>query len=456
MEMLLEEATKKYSIKNKIEKEDYELPINEFILKIYLNCDPGSYGKFFSNKLIYDLKKEYGRSVGRVDDNLDRGDIFFNHFPNMYYMYDSDKLESTYYEIKISFLGKSNFFTIRNLRFYQELDGFLITFVNCKNNFEPSFYLIDKKDLYEECGLTFTVMNGTKDRNKNNTDVGYGTTIKLYSSQYFEFEDRNKLNGTEYTDLLEHFKKLNEEYKEKFKKVEKKYESNLPRFYALGKYYLSNNFVDNYFSFLTEISKTKDCDFFKKIIDSKYISKEKTSKKFRNVGDNFFVDSKLSNEIMKKHISMICSKLNGNSIFYNNNQLNSIVDSELEGEILYLLRYDDSIDYISSYLNCDEEVVRSFKYKKEKFCVEYKERYDIANRQLPEIFKLFKKTKYGWENEHGEQLMQYCNRFYLVDYELCRLFYDKYGLYEEDLENMLVRFLDDKIKNNTMMGVSFY
>jgi hypothetical protein len=45
MEMLLEEATKKYSIKNKIEKEDYELPINEFILKIYLNCDPGSYVK---------------------------------------------------------------------------------------------------------------------------------------------------------------------------------------------------------------------------------------------------------------------------------------------------------------------------------------------------------------------------------------------------------------------------
>lgn len=455
MEKLLENAVKKFCSKNRLESDDYELSMDDFILKIYDRCDPGSYGKFFSNKLIYDLREDYGRSVGRVDDRMDRGDIFFNYFPKRYYMYDSDKLESTYYEIKLSFLGKNGNFTIRNLRFYQDLDGYLITLVDCLYDFKPTFYLISKDNLLNNCGLTFTGMNGTKQRNKNNMDIGYGTQFKVNSEQHSNLDFYNILGGTSYEDLMNHFKKLNESYKKKFKGVENRYTNNIVKFSVGDKYYLGNNFDDNYVSFIRYLSEKKGYKFIESVVGVDSISKVKKDS-FYEVDKNIFIDLSCSMEDKKSYIKRFSIRLGVSHCIHSKEKLGSIVESELEKKIIREYEHGLSEDKISDYLNCESKDVQRVLDKYRQFIKDYKERYEIANSCLPEIFKLFRKAKHNWENDNGEELMQYCNRFYLIDTDLYCFLRDKYGLNEKDLENMLFKFLRKKFKNDGMMGVSFY
>lgn len=455
MEKLLENAVKKFYSKNRLESDDYELSMDDFILKIYDRCDPGSYGKFFSNKLIYDLSKDYGRSVGRVDDSMDRGDIFFNYFPERYYMYDLDKLESTYYEIKLSFLGKNGNFTIRNLRFYQELDGYLITLVDCLYDFKPTFHLISKDNLLNNCGLTFTGMNGTKERNKNNMEIGYGTQFQVNSEQHSNLDFYNILDGTSYEDLMNHFKKLNESYKKKFDGIENRYKNNFSKFSVDEEHYFGNSFDDNYISFIRDISNNRGFKFIEGIIGLDFISKVKKDS-FHEVKKNLFINMCSSKEEKKNHIINISKKIKSDYSFYTKDKIGSILDSELECKIIQEFSYGYSNEEISNYLKCDEKDVQRVIDKYKQFCKDYNERYEIAKSCLPDIFKLFKKVDFNWKNVNGESLMSYCNRYYYVDEELCFLLRDKYVLTVNDLEKMLYNFLRNKFKNSSVTWVSFH
>ena len=242
MNNLLEVATKRYKSKNTLYYDDYELPMEEFILHIYINSDPACYGKQQCSKLIKDLERSMRKNVYSVVDSADKGDIGFIFPPyesmsgkccyedsenKMFVMLSPSNpcVKTLYFENKVTFLGKNGGFTVRNLRYHQDIDGYIITTVDCENEFKIEYFVLTKEDLFENCGLTFSYMNGTKKVNNENKIVGVGTQFKKNSKNHGLIRFYNKLNDTTYSSLVEFLnlenKRLKKEFVSDFEKFNK-------------------------------------------------------------------------------------------------------------------------------------------------------------------------------------------------------------------------------------------
>jgi hypothetical protein len=235
---LLEQAIEKYYNKNEVSDRHYKNDtMEDFILRIHNQCDPSTYGKKFVNKILKD-HGSYERNEMKlytVFDKSDKGDMAIcypeaDYFSGRYYDprtryyrpldYKTEVIKK-WFEVKISYLGKNNdIFTIRNVRPYQDFDYFLLCFVDCKDNFKPTFIMLKKGVITDNpFNITLTAMNGTKNANKDNKDIGYGTTIKKNSWRQSYLLSKNLLGGTSYSDVTEflnkEFDKVKIEFNEK-------------------------------------------------------------------------------------------------------------------------------------------------------------------------------------------------------------------------------------------------
>jgi hypothetical protein len=227
-------AKERYYNKNVITEKDFNLNLENFLLKIYTLCDPFVYGTQWDKWLIKIVKKE-NLYVGSVDKSEERGDMNMSypktnnnpiqqteeinlpfyygsvsgtHYGNV--VLDVDQIQK-YFENKISFLGKtSQSYTIRNIRPYHNIDYFMLCFVDCEDNFKPHFICIDKTVLTDNRDYRLSYMNGTKKSNENNENCNMGVTIKKNSPQYKRLINvHNKLKGTSINDMLEFLFSLN-------------------------------------------------------------------------------------------------------------------------------------------------------------------------------------------------------------------------------------------------------
>ena len=316
MENLLVLAKEKYLTKNNISEKDYRLNFNHFILKIFLNCDPASYGKQFSNKLVFDLKRRLKTEIGCVSDSLDRGDFSINYIPKNVLEQNKTNIEPKYYEIKLSFLGKSKNYTIRNLRRYQNLDGYLLSFVDCENSFNQEIYLITSEDLFNNCGFKFTAMNGTKERNEKNQDFGLGVAFKKDSIIHENIKKLNLLDGNDFESLISYFEGVRNDLKKDFWKSNKKSNTNVLKFEVNGEEYYEGTSVKNYINFIKDIYHEKGGDFLKEVLHSFYVSTEPISyRQVYNIKGSFFINTYCSTKHKQRNIELICQKLGYNLNF---------------------------------------------------------------------------------------------------------------------------------------------
>lgn len=243
---LMETAKNRFYKKNKLDEYDFKKSIKDFILYVYVNCDPAVYGANWSKKLIKEIRDHGIKNTYRALTQSDLGDMalvfpdfdywvnrpLYIHPLNKTHHYITEKEASKkFYEIKISYLGKTGSYTIRNLRKYQDLDGYIFTFIDCKDNFNEKYILISHDDLYYRSGLTFSAMNGTKSKNKDNVNIGVGTTFKKGSIKEYELLDLNKLNGTSFQDLMDYLNKENDKIKIEFSDKWESGEVYAPSFY---------------------------------------------------------------------------------------------------------------------------------------------------------------------------------------------------------------------------------
>lgn len=216
----LERATNKY-VKNKFDMElDYTKPFKDFIIDCYLNYGPSSYGVYIQKKIVRTLQ-ENGIASHSLSQKKNRGDFNVDFkfkyvskitgsdiSPNFYYgIFESSK----HFEFKSSYLGKNGGYTIRNIRPYQEIDGgYLLCFIDCENDFNEEFYLVDYVDIKNIFKLSH--MNGVSSEHKDNGFVNYGASFYKGSAEHYLLSTHSKLDGNDMYAVTSYFHKLNNDF----------------------------------------------------------------------------------------------------------------------------------------------------------------------------------------------------------------------------------------------------
>jgi hypothetical protein len=222
------------SAKNKFYKNKGEKPFlgnsfQEFILDCYLDHSPSSYGKYIQHKIIHDCKV-YGKlDVDHISDRKNMGDCRLFYPSQKYFVgceVEGKKYEISFrvgtkyfqelnFEVKCSFLGKTNCYTIRNIRPYQKIDGgYIICLVDCEKDFTPEFYVIDPKVLFSD--FTITHMNGVASEHKGTSFENYGITVKKDSYSHVTLKENNLLSGTNIEDLYSYLHEKRSDLEGKF------------------------------------------------------------------------------------------------------------------------------------------------------------------------------------------------------------------------------------------------
>jgi hypothetical protein len=164
---------------------DYNLSFNDFVCECYVKLTPNSYGAHIQNKLIQDL------NLIEVPSSENRGDFSC-----------CDK----YCEFKVSFFSnKTETYSITHIRPWQNLDYYLLCFVDCTKNFTPNFYLLDKHIVHR---MRLGYMNGTPDANSHNHNVELRITIKKDSEDMKIIKKFNLLKDTSLDTLKKYIKSL--------------------------------------------------------------------------------------------------------------------------------------------------------------------------------------------------------------------------------------------------------
>ena len=222
---LLEECNKKYTNRNQITSREYRLPINEFLMELYLKCTPSSYGKKLPLKLLGDCQRN-NIYMREIPDKENCGDIRICYpvidglSPGWF---DCDGGSTTLneiseyrIEIKTSYLTKNDVYNIKGVRLYQEFDFYLLCFIDCKDNFRPRFTCIDKDVLQNSDSITLTPLAGTAKTNINNENIVYSATIRkdsfIYDMLFDNVENEmgyNLLKDDTYESLLTFLSFLN-------------------------------------------------------------------------------------------------------------------------------------------------------------------------------------------------------------------------------------------------------
>ena len=181
MSNLLELATKKFKENKEV---DFNLGLIDFLCYCYLHLKPCCYGAKIETKLISLL------GISSVAASLDRGDAFFGKF---------------FAEIKCTFLDKKNSYNLTHLRKWQNFNFYIFCLIDCENDFNPEFYVLDKKVMDK---IKTTAMNGTKESNINNDKVAMRATVKKNGDIHKVLKKKNKLSGTSFSDLKKFTDKL--------------------------------------------------------------------------------------------------------------------------------------------------------------------------------------------------------------------------------------------------------
>jgi len=159
---------------------DYSLDLHEFICQGYINLAPNEYGKHVQEYISRRL------DAINVKPSEERGDLM---------------ITAKYFEVKVSYLGqKNNSYNITHIRQWQNLDYYLLCFVDCDNNFTPNFFVVKKKIMGI---IKQSYMNGTPKSNRNNDNIEMRATIKKYDTSYLIINNFNLLKDTTFESLQE-------------------------------------------------------------------------------------------------------------------------------------------------------------------------------------------------------------------------------------------------------------
>lgn len=206
----LERAINKFKNKNNLSL-NYKVPIDEFILDCYLNCDPSSYGSYIQKKVELDCINNKIDIVS-ISPKENRGD--FEILTRYSYDYNSDfefeevpdyDIPVVNFEFKSSFLGKTNGYTIRNIRPYQKIyGGYVICLIDCQDDFRKEFHLVS----YETLSVIFnmTHMNGISSQHNGDGFKNYGVSFRKNSDEHKSLKRHSKLNGSTIEDLMSYLK----------------------------------------------------------------------------------------------------------------------------------------------------------------------------------------------------------------------------------------------------------
>lgn len=150
--------------------------LKEFVAECYVKLPPCSYGSRIAEKIREMLNASY------VSPKQARGDFSFNDI---------------YYEQKVSFLSSiSDKWSITHIRPWQKFSYFSFCFIDCKNDFEPQFYVISRNKINM---FRLTAMNGTEKSNMDNSNIELRTDIKRDSHEHLllllDFNELRNENG---------------------------------------------------------------------------------------------------------------------------------------------------------------------------------------------------------------------------------------------------------------------
>lgn len=181
MSQYLDLAKQKFQQSNDV---DFNLSLHDFIADCYVRLKPCSYGIRIQQKIVSDL------SLTSIQPSENIGDVIMG---------------AKKAEIKVTFLDKKNSYHLTHLRMWQKFQYYLFCFIDCKNDFTPEFYVVDKYVLNK---IKMTPMNGTKESNSDNINIELRSTVKKNGESHKLFIKENKLNGTTFEDLVNFSNKL--------------------------------------------------------------------------------------------------------------------------------------------------------------------------------------------------------------------------------------------------------
>jgi len=224
----LELAQSKF-YKRKETNPPYYNTLQEFVIDCFLDYSPSSYGKYIQEKIIRSCSNG-GVFLKGISDKENRGDcelvypydtlnnVYEKNGKEYYFTWNpSEKFKiKENYEIKVSYLGKNDNYTLRNLRPYQNVvGGYIICLIDCVSDFEPNFYLVNELVIFQHFSLSH--MNGVLSEHQNNQGFeNYGVTIGKNSLNHDILIENNKLKGTTLNDLISYLNERYDEMKDEF------------------------------------------------------------------------------------------------------------------------------------------------------------------------------------------------------------------------------------------------
>lgn len=235
----LEQALEKYNSKG--EPINFRLPFEEFIYECYNKHNPSSYGGYIQKRIEQELLQN-GINILSISSVEDRGDfeIYVQHkipFEN------NLKIN---FEIKTSFLGKTDGYTIRNIRPYQKLSGgYVLCLIDCSNNFNIEFYVVDYKTLTSY--LNMSHMNGTSSQHKEEGFQNYGTGFHRDSYSFDMIKKHSKIKGNTLEDLISYFKGLQKKMFDDMMVSEEVIQYKKNRLFQYEEFFLRDEFLEDEF-----------------------------------------------------------------------------------------------------------------------------------------------------------------------------------------------------------------
>jgi hypothetical protein len=225
---LLEQSKKKFYNRKTKEISYKNKTFKEFVMECYLEMDPSRYGSHIQ-KMLEHLCDEKNIRIFKVPDKENCGDVTIKYPQEPYTFWYRHENELWYevdypssiipvqknWEFKVSYLGKTDGYTIRNIRRYQTINGgYILCLIDCENDFNEEFYVIDFSVLEENFLLSH--MNGTKKQHEDSGFENLGTAFKKDSVQHDVLKKFNKLKGNTINDLYSYFKEVKTELHNEF------------------------------------------------------------------------------------------------------------------------------------------------------------------------------------------------------------------------------------------------
>lgn len=169
-------------------KIDYRVNLHEFICQCYVKLNPNSYGFYMEDAITKILRA----TKMKASDGL--GDI---------------SIAGKYYEVKTSYLTQSgDSYNITHIRPWQNINYYLLCFIDCDNDFTPHFYVINKNIINM---MKLSYMNGTPNSNMDNLNIELRASVKIDGHNHKVITKHNLLKDTTINSL---FNFINEQKKE--------------------------------------------------------------------------------------------------------------------------------------------------------------------------------------------------------------------------------------------------